>query len=137
MPRSPYYKLAEKITKWLSVLPESKINCSSKQTVDNLRNISLDHDEAVISFDVTSLYTSVPVKEAIFEAPEKLYSGKFAMPPVDKENFIILAELATTNVVMLTHDGPYCQIVELGMGSQPAPLLSLSNIWLSKFQPNI
>ena len=29
LPRSsPYYKLAEKITEWLSVIPESKINCS-------------------------------------------------------------------------------------------------------------
>ena len=32
------------------------------------------------------------------------------MPPVDKETFIILAELATTNVVILIHDGLYCQI---------------------------
>ena len=37
MPRSPYYKLAEKITEWLSVIPESKINSSSKQTVNNLK----------------------------------------------------------------------------------------------------
>ena len=53
IPGSPYYKLVEKMTEWLSVIPESKINCSSKQTVHNLRNISLDHDEVVISFDVT------------------------------------------------------------------------------------
>ena len=33
---------------------------------------------------------------------------------------------------MLTHDGPYYQIDGLAMGSQP-----LSNIWLSKFEPNI
>ena len=117
MPGSPYYKLAEKITEWLSFIPESKINFSSKQTVDNLRNISLDHDEVVISFDVTSLYTNVPVKEAIFEAAQKLYSGKFAMTQVNKEAFTILAELATANIVMLTNDGPYCQIDGLAMGS--------------------
>ena len=63
----------------------------------------------------------MPVKEAIFEAAEKLYSGKFAMPPVDKETFIILAELATTNVVMLTQGGPHRQIDGLAVGSQPAP----------------
>ena len=40
MPGSPYYKLAEKITEWLSVIPESKINCSSKQTIDNLKKYS-------------------------------------------------------------------------------------------------
>ena len=54
---------------------------------------------------------------------------------MDKETFIILAELPTTNVVILTHDGPYCQIDGLAMGSQPAP--PLSNIWLSKFETNI
>ena len=135
MPGSPYYKVVKKITEWLSVIPESKISCSSKQTVDNLRNISLDQDEVAISFDVTSLFTNVPVKEVLFEAAEKLYSGKFPMPPVDKETFIILAELATTNILMLTHDGPYRQIDGLAMGSQPAP--PLSNIWFSKYEPNI
>ena len=75
MPGLLYYKVAKKIIEWLSVIPESKINYSSKQTVDNLKNISFDHDEVVISFDVTSLYTNDPVKEAIFKAAEKLYSG--------------------------------------------------------------
>ena len=41
------------------------------------------------------------------------------MPPVDKEIFIILAMLATTNVVILTQDGPYCQIDRLTMASPP------------------
>ena len=57
------------------------------------------------------------------------------MPLLDKKTFIILTELATTNVLMLTHDGPYRQIDGLAMGSQPAA--PWSNIWLSKFEPNI
>ena len=134
MPGSLYYKPAEKVTEWFSVISESKISCSSRQTVDNLRNISFDHDEVVISFDITPLHTNVLAK-AIFEAPEKLYSRKFAMPTVGKETFIILAELATTNAVMFTHDESYCQIDGLAMGYQPA--LPLSNDWLSKFDPNI
>ena len=56
------------------------------------------------------------------------------MSPVDKETFIILAELATTRFVILTHDGPYCQIDGLTMGSHPAP--PLLNIWLWTFEPN-
>ena len=39
------------------------------------------------------------------------------MTQVNKEAFTILAELATANIVMLTHDGPYCQIDGLAMGS--------------------
>ena len=123
---SPFYKLVGKITERLSVIPESKINCSSKKTVDNLRNISLDQDEVVISFNVTPLYTNVPVKEGIHAPAENFYYAKFSVPPVDKETFIILAELATNNVVMLTHDVPYRQIDGLAMSSQPAaPLLTI------------
>ena len=36
---------------------------------------------------------------------------------------------------MLTHDGTYKQIDGLAIGSTPAP--PLSNIWLSKCEPNI
>ena len=57
------------------------------------------------------------------------------MPLSDEETFIILAELATTDVVMLTLDGSCCKIDGLAMGSQPAP--PLSNRWISKFESNI
>ena len=86
--------------------------------MDNLRTKSLDHDEVVVFFGITSLYT-VFVKEAIFEAAEKLYSGRFTMPSEDKETSIIFAVSLTTNVLMLTHDGIYHQIDGLAMGSQP------------------
>ena len=62
--------------------------------MDNLRNISIHRDEVAISFAL-HLYT-VSVKEAIFEASEKLYSEKIAMPLVDKGTLIILGKLATT-----------------------------------------
>ena len=135
MPGSPYYKIAEKVTKWLSVIPESKINCSTKETVDQLKNVTLDPDEVVISFDVSSLYTNVPVNEAIQDAADRLYSGNFPTPPVSKETFTTLTKLSTTNVIVSTHDGLYRQIDGLAMGSQPAP--PLANIWLSKFESDI
>ena len=108
MPGSPYYKIAEKVTKWLSIVPELKINCSTKKTVDQqLKDVTLDPDEVVISFDVSSLYTNVPINEAIEEAADRLYSGDFPTPPVSKETFTTLTKLSTTNVILSTHDGLY------------------------------
>ena len=75
MPGSPYYKLATQVEKWLSALPESKINCSTKSVSEAISQTKLDDDEVMISFDVTSLYTNVPVDEAIQLAADKLYSG--------------------------------------------------------------
>ena len=34
MPGSPYFNVAEVVTQWLSVIPESKSQCSSKKIVD-------------------------------------------------------------------------------------------------------
>ena len=93
-----------------------------------MKNLKLEDGEVLVSFDVVSLYTNVPVKEAIKEAADRLYSGEFDLPPVDKDTFIQLLTLSSTNVVMSTHDGYYIQRDGLAMGSPPAPLLA--NIWL-------
>ena len=132
MPGSPYHNIAEKVTKWLSVIPESKSQCSSKKVSEEVKELRLEEGEVLVSFDVVSLYTNVPVNEAIMEAADRLYSGDFETPPVSKLTFIKLLELCSTNVIMLTSEGYFCQKEGLAMGSPPAPILA--NIWLSKYE---
>ena len=67
----------------------------------------------------------MPVKEAI-----EVCFKQFLLP-VDRETFITLAEIASCNVIMSTHDGYYQQIDGLAMGSPPAP--HLANGWMSQF----
>ena len=43
-----------------------------QKKLHNLRKTSLNQDQTVIPFDVTSLYANVAVKEAIDESAEKL-----------------------------------------------------------------
>ena len=131
MPGLPYYKLATKITEWLSVLSESRINSSTKHVVEDIKGLVLEEDEILISYDVQSLYTHVPADEAIQDAAELLYDGSHEEPPVDKATFIRLCSLCTKNVLMSTCDGYYIQKGGLVMGS-PAPP-PLSNICMSKF----
>ena len=57
----------------------------------------LEPDEVVSSMDVESLYTNVPVVEAILLAADKLYASE-KQPPIDKDTFIRLFSLAVTNV---------------------------------------
>ena len=135
MPGSPYDNLGTVVTQWLSVIPCSQIRCKNKDVVDKIKEMTLDDDEVMVSFDVSSLYTNVPVDEAIHEAADLLYSGNLTPPPVDKETFVKLLELACKDVVMLTHDGYYRQTDGLAMGAKPAP--PLANIWLSKYEPDI
>ena len=133
MPGSPYHNIAEKVTSWLSGIPESKNQCTSSKISDQLKDIKLQEGEILVTFDVVSLYTNVPVLEAIQEAANRRYSGEFEMPPVSKETFTILLELSTTNVIISTSDGYFCQKDGLAMGSPPAP--PLANTWLAKYEP--
>ena len=124
MPGSAYHKIAQQLTGWLQVVPECRINSSTKSISDSLRDITLQNDEELVSFDVTSFYTNVPVEEAIQVCADLLYSGTHLLPPVDKETFTHLLQISTCNVLMLTHDGYYKQLEGLAMGSPPAPLLA-------------
>ena len=133
MPGSAYHEVAKTVANWLSYVPECQINCSSKSVCDTIKDITLEDSKRLISFDVTSLYTNVPVKEAIQICAYLLFS-KFKLP-VDKETFITLAEIASCNVVMSTHKGFYKQIDGLAMGSAPAPFLA--NGWLSQYDNSI
>ena len=100
-----------------------------------LYNLDLSEDEEMVSYDVSALYTNVPVKEAIELAADRLYAGDLPVPPVDKQTFIKLTELSSLDVVMSTHHGYYKQVDGLAMGSPPAPYLA--NIWLSSYDPTI
>ena len=100
-----------------------------------MKDIRLNANDVIISFDVKSLYTNVPVNEAIDDCTNLLYSGKYPEPPVDKETFKSMLEISSCNVVMLTHEGYYRQVDGLAMGSPPAPLLA--NGWMSKFDDKI
>ena len=115
MPGSAYFKIAVQLSEWLSIVDECKTNSSTKTIANSLRNINLGDTRELISFDVTSLYTNVPVDEAINECTDLLFSGKYKQPPVDKETFRTLLTVCSQNVLMLTNDGYYQQIDGLGL----------------------
>ena len=134
MPGSAYQPVAKKVAFWLSHVPECKINTSSDKIAKQLSTTKLSENQSLISFDVVSLYTNVPVKESIKVCADLLFN-RMSIEGIDKDTFIELAELACCNVVFSTHQGFYIQEDGLAMGSPPAP--HLANGWLSTFDKNI
>ena len=133
IPGSAYHKVDVRVAEWLSAVPECKINSSTKTVCDKLKNVILEEDKIIISFDVSSLYTNVPLMEAILVCTEKLYNMPVDQrPPIDRETFITPAKVASCEVVLSPHDGFYKQVDGLAMGSSPA--LHLANGWLSQFE---
>jgi len=133
MPGSPYYKIGQYLSMFLGKLPECMIKVSSSDISESLKHINIRDDEELVSFDVTSLYTNVPVVESISVCADLLYS-KFDLP-FKKDIFIELAMLASCNVLMLTHDGYFTQTEGLAMGSSLAPYLA--NGWLNTYDTTI
>ena len=131
MTGSSYHKIGTFVAESLSEVQECKINSSTKQISSILNKTKLSESEELVSFDVSSLYTNVPVNESIQVCADLLYSGKYKLPPVDKDTFVELAKLSSCNVIMSTHRGYYKQIDGLAMGSPPAP--HLANGWMSQF----
>ena len=128
---SAYHKIGKKVSEWLKVVSECNINTSSKIISDSLDDIELNENEILVSFDVTLLYTNIPVQEAIDHCTDLLFSGNYPKPPVNRETFKKLLTACTCDVIMSTSLGYYQQVDVLAMGSDPAPLLA--NGWLSKF----
>ena len=107
---SPIYAgttIGNQITEWLNLVPQCQINISTQKIADKLNTIVLDMGEVIISFDLVSLYTNVPVQEAIMVCADLMYSGEHTLLPVDKETFKELHELCACNVLMQTHHGFY------------------------------
>ena len=135
MPGSAYYNIANQVAKWLFVVEECNVNSSTNEISDKLSNIELNENEELVSFDVKSLYTNVPLQEAINDCTELLYSGKYAKPPVDRTTFKELVILCSSDVVLLSNGEYYKQVDGLAMGSLPAPLLA--NELMNKYDKEI
>lgn len=132
MCNSVFYKIASKLSKWLSIVPETQINCQTMKICKS-EKVEMGPEDRLIYFDVSSLYTNVPWNEALSEAANILYLGKYANqePSIRKDVFIQLGTLALNDVFMSTCDGYYIQKMGLAMGSPFSP--SLANMWMTKF----
>ena len=79
----------------------------AKAVTDKLRSVTLDKDETLLRLDVESLFTNVPVREAIDVMAELLYTSGVKMPHVDRTAFPELLEFVSINALFLTKSGYY------------------------------
>ena len=127
----------EKLAKWLLVILQPAVKLYTKYCVKDsftfaleMKSLNAPSENVVMtSYDVTSLFTNVPVKEAIKISADYLYSvDNPCQPPITRSVFIELMELATIGVEFVFGDTLYKQIEGVAMGSQLGP--SLANIFL-------
>ena len=99
------------------------------QTSKQLTN--LEPNENLISLDVKSLYTNVPLKEAIDIVLRKLY-GQDEPPSIARKTMKRLLNMAVSQVHFKCNETWYVQKDVLAMGASLAVILA--NLWLKQYE---
>ena len=134
----------ERIAKWLLQMLKPAVNFYTKFCVkdsfsfsDGIKTFSnVKSSGFMASYDVSSLFTNVPVKEAIEISVNYLYSGDQEIrPPTSMKTFTMLMELATVNVTFTFGQTVYQQVDGVAMGSPLGP--ALANIFLGYYEEKL
>ncbi|CAH8837311.1 unnamed protein product [Trichobilharzia szidati] len=110
---------------------------------NKLNDIQLDNDETMVSFDITSLYTNIPVnmaleavKKELTVDPELNHRTKLSI-----EEIILGIQLCLTYTIFKFQGKIYRQTEDVAMGSPKSPIVadifmdSWENMALNTFNP--
>ena len=134
LPGSAYDRLNKWLTKFIDKVPGANIETSTEGMRQRLEQIALESDETIFNMDLKSLYTKVPVHEAIELACQALYASSNP-PEVQQPTFKKLMELAVTNVWFMSGSDWYIQGDGVAMGASLAVILA--NVWLKNYEAQI
>ena len=107
---------------------------NSADLVKKLSNITLLPEECLVSYDVTALFTSVPVKESLEIISRRLQddetlAGRTSLNP---EHIVKLLELCLTTTYFVSNCKYYQQIEGASMGSPISPIVA--NLFMEDFE---
>ncbi|CAF4860100.1 unnamed protein product [Rotaria socialis] len=128
------YGLAKALSQILSTIIEKKnMIRDSFDFLKEVRTLSKDFSKhRMVSFDVSSLYTNVPINETIEIILNSLYVIQPIPPIMKRDDMKELLIFATKNSHFLFDGKVYDQIDGVSMGSPLAPLLA--EIFLQEFE---
>ena len=134
LPGSCYDKINKWIANLFSRVPGANIETSNTDMKKRLTDVQLLDDEDFFSLDVKSLYTNVPVAEAIDIACHVLYNSDSA-PEIDRDSYKQLMQLTVTDVNFMCGNESYVQRDGVAMGTAMAVILA--NVWMKRFEDDI
>ena len=122
-----------KLAKWLEEkLKPLSINeytiTDAFDFADEIRNLSVNEDDILVSYDVTALFTNVPLDETINILVNKAFAddwfNKTYRLNLHKDQLVKLLEIATTNQLFQFDGQLYEQTDGVAMGSPLGPLMA-------------
>ena len=127
------YKLAKYLCKLLNpCIPNEYCSLDSFSFTQELSQVSLKN-KFLISYDVVSLFTNIPLKETINLAVETIFTNKPDIK-ISKNDLAKLFHFATAETHFLFKGNFYDQIDGVAMGSPLAPVLA--NLFMGYHEAN-
>ena len=119
---SPIYKIAKNISKELRPLIRSgkRYIKDTEQFVDKIRNIRLEEDETMVSFDISDMYPSLPKQVVITEVVRRVNDENFK-PSTNKKALIELVNISAEFMSFSCNNQYYEQKDGLFIGSPTSP----------------
>ena len=127
LPGSSYYNLNKVLAEFFEKIEGANIETNSLDAREILESTNLEPNENLISLDVKSLYTNVPLKEAIDIALRKLYEQD-EPPSIARKTMKRLLNMAVSQVHFKCNETWCVQKDGLAMGASLAVILA--NLWL-------
>lgn len=131
---SPGYKITNKLNQILAKMYTYTENYSiknSQQLIEEIKNINIPHSAQLASFDITNLYTNIPIPETLNVIRSNLIKHKkLALPEIYE--FMDLLELVLKYNYFTFNNKIYMQHRGLAMGSSIAG--TIANIYINHLE---
>ena len=127
------------LVKYLDTFIKLNINAlhsvnSTSAFIEKLDEFQFSDGDQLVSYDVSSLYTNVPLDESIELISNKIYSSdSLARPPFPKTVFVKLLKFSTSGLFMYKNS-LFRQVDGVAMGSPLGP--SIANFFLGHLEEN-
>ena len=135
---SPSYKLAKELARILTPLTGNTMHAVKNSTsfVDRIHEIEMGPQDRMISFDVTNLFTQVPVDEALRVVEERLSADDSLKErtSIPTPQLIELIELCVRSTYFQFQDKFFEQTDGAAMGSPLSPVLA--NLYMEHLEEN-
>ena len=127
------YEISKYLANLLSPLTKSEYTISStKEFIQRLKSKSIDPNYDMVSFDVTSLFTNVPLNYTIEVILDKIFKEKLITTKLSRDNFKQLLELCTKEMHFSFNGDIYKQKDGVAMGNPLGPVLA--NIFMVELE---
>lgn len=134
--QSPSYNLAKFCNEFLKTTSKFKSKhgiINTLELVNKIKDVHIPPNAKIVSFDVKSLFTSIPVKECLEEVEVLLYKSK--VDPVTIIELMGAIDVCVKQNYFQFQNKMYAQIEGLAMGSPLSPLLA--EIFMAAFEDHL